>query len=154
MAPGKTIGSFSLISLLLLSTVAFAAKPPVYSHKRSGAIKGVDVVAYFDLQPGAKAVKGSDDFTYQWQGATWKFSSAENRRRFIDNPQAYVPQYGGYCAFAVAHNFVTSPRPDSWKIVDGKLYLNNNRTSFRRWQEDQAAKIIRADENWPAVLDK
>ena len=141
-------------SLFILSGIAIADKPPIYSHKKKGAIKGVDVVAYYSLNPGDKAVKGSDMYTYNWNGATWKFANAENLERFKATPEAYVPQFGGYCAFAVAHNFTTSPRPDSWKIINGKLYLNNNRGSFRKWNADPESKIAQAEQNWPAVLSK
>ncbi|ACR10825.1 YHS domain-containing protein [Teredinibacter turnerae T7901] len=141
------------ILVFVVSANAFAGDPPVYSHPTLGAIKGADVVAYYALAPGDDAVIGSDDFTYVWNGATWKFASAENRDKFIANPEKYAPQYGGYCAFAVAHGYTTSIRPDSWKIVDDKLYLNYSRISYLRWKVDMEEKIKEADANWPAVLD-
>jgi YHS domain. len=139
------------VSILFCSSL-WAADPPIYSHKSKGAIKGVDVVAYFGLKEGDKAVPGADEFSYLWQGATWKFSSEENKNTFMENPEAYAPQYGGYCAFSVAHGFTTSIRPDSWKIVDGKLYLNYSRISYLRWRLDSEDKIKEADANWPGVL--
>lgn len=156
MSPVAGFSSLVAVTALLLSlisTLALAADPPIYSQDNKGAIKGADTVAYFGLEPGEPAVMGSDEFTYQWQGATWKFASAENRQTFIDNPEAYAPQYGGYCAFAVAHGYTTSIRPDSWKIVDGKLYLNYSRISYLRWSLDMADKIREADANWPSVLN-
>jgi len=141
-----------LLVFTVYSTFSFAADSPIYSHRTKGAIRGVDVVAYFDLEPGAKAVKGKKDFIYKWKGATWKFSSESNRQKFIENPEAYAPQYGGYCAFAVGHGFTTSVRPNSWRIVDSKLYLNYNRTSFKKFWKDTEANIARADDNWPDVL--
>ncbi|ABD83095.1 YHS domain-containing (seleno)protein [Saccharophagus degradans] len=138
--------------LLCFSVSALAADPPIYSHAKHGAIKGYDVVAYYSLQPGDDAVKGSDEFTYNWNGATWKFANAKNLALFTLNPENYAPQYGGYCSFAVAHGYVTSIRPDSWKIVNGKLYLNYSRFSFKRWEKDMNKKIAEADANWPAVL--
>lgn len=143
---------FVIFVIILASSAVFSDQPEIYTHRFKGAIKGVDVVAFFTLPVGAKAVKGSDEFTYEWRGATWKFSSEENRKKFSRNPQKYAPQYGGYCAFAVAHGFTTSPRPNHWFIADGKLYLNNNKNSFHKWLEDKENKIARADENWPDVL--
>lgn len=148
----KTMTILFTSILMIISTAVYADDPEIYSHKKRGAVKGIDVVAYFDLPEGAKAVKGLKEHTYEWKGATWRFSSAENRQRFSENPEAFAPQYGGYCAFAVSHDFTTSPRPDSWKIVDGKLYLNNNRTSFKKWSKDMENKIAEADKNWPSVL--
>lgn len=150
----KSLHILSIVFFLSASIPAFAEDDEIYSHKRHGAVKGVDVVAFFDLPEGAKAIKGSDDYVYEWKGATWKFSNEENRRRFSRDPDHYAPQYGGYCAFAVAHGFTTSPRPDNWKIVDGKLYLNNNSRSFERWLADHENKIAEADKNWPKVLKK
>ncbi|WP_086929265.1 YHS domain-containing (seleno)protein [Agarilytica rhodophyticola] len=150
----RVVRYLALFPLLAIFSFAFADSPEIYSHKKRGAVKGIDVVAYYSLPQGAKAVKGSNDYTYEWKGATWKFSSQENLDKFRESPEAYAPQYGGYCAFAVAHGFTTSPRPDNWRIVDGKLYLNNNRSSFKKWLVDQDNKIAKADENWPKVLEK
>ncbi|TQV74188.1 YHS domain-containing protein [Exilibacterium tricleocarpae] len=143
---------FCVVVIALYAAVALAADPPFYSHKSKGAIKGADVVAYFDLEPGARAVMGKDEFVYEWKGATWKFASAENRDKFSRDPEAYAPQYGGYCAFSVSRNFTTSIRPNSWTIIDGKLYLNYNNTSMKKFLKDPAAMVQRADGNWPGVL--
>lgn len=140
-----------LLGLFLVVDV-FAADPPIYSHKKHGAIKGYDVVAYYSLLPGTDAVKGKDEFSYEWNGATWKFATQENLDLFKANPENYVPQYGGYCAFSVAHGYTTGIRPNSWKVVDGKLYLNYSRISYKRWEKDMQSKIAEADKNWPNVL--
>ena len=144
----------SLFTLFIFSGWVQAAKSPIYSHWYKGAIKGADVVAFYDIEPGAQAVQGSDKYTYEWRGLTWKFSSTENRERFKQSPESFVPQYGGYCAFSIAKNFVIAPRVNNWKIVDGKLYLNNNKNSFEIWQVKQDKMIKAADANWPAVLGK
>lgn len=140
--------------LIITSTTVLAADPPIYSHKTKGAIKGIDVVAYYKLSPGQPAVKGLDEFSYEWKGATWKFSNEEHLNAFIKTPEAYMPQYGGYCAFALGHNFTTSSRPDSWSIIDGKLYLNHNKVSYKKFQLDTIGMIAKADRNWPQVLTK
>lgn len=140
---------------LLYSLVSLAEDAPIYSHKTKGAIAGTDVVAYFDLEPGEDAVKGSDEFTHQWQGATWKFSSEYNKQRFVLNPEQYAPQYGGYCAFAVGSGrkgFTTSIRPDSWTILNNKLYLNHNRSSYKLFTKKLESRIKKADSHWPEVL--
>ena len=146
--------SFFLTVLVLITCDAFAEKPSVYSHWRSGAIKGYDVVAYHDLEPGDKAVKGSKDISYEWNNATWRFSSKENLLKFKGNPEKYIPAYGGYCAFAVSKNFTIAPRPNNWDIVDGKLYLNNNKRSHEIWRKDKDEMITEANKNWPNVLFK
>ena len=140
--------------LVIAPILSLAADPPIYSHKTKGAIKGADVVAYYSLLPGEAAIKGRDEFSYQWKGATWKFSNKKNLDTFTRDPEAYAPQYGGYCAFALGHNFTTSSRPDSWSIIDGKLYLNHNKVSFRKFQKEPKVMIEKANRNWPQVLTK
>lgn len=113
------------------------------------AIRGTDPVAYFlENQP----VAGSSEFAYEWGGATWHFASAANRDRFAADPTAYAPQYGGYCAWAVAQGSLAPTDPNAWKIVDGKLYLNVNRRIQQKWEKDIPGNIAKADQNWPGVL--
>ena len=132
------------------TTLIAQAEPTVY-QENGIAIKGTDPVAYFRQ---GTPVRGSTQFTYQWGGATWRFSSAENRDLFIANPEQYAPQYGGYCAWAVSQGYTAAIDPNAWKIVDGKLYLNFNRRVQRQWERDIPGNIARADRNWPGVLDR
>jgi len=123
-------------------------QPPVYSFEQV-AIRGADPVAYFTQ--GA-AVRGSRDYEYQWNGAIWRFSSADNRATFVADPLAYAPQYGGYCAWAVSQGYLASVDPQVWDIVDGKLYLNYNRGVQTRWQQNTPGHIAQGDQNWDGVL--
>ena len=84
----------------------------------------------------------------------WRFASAENRDLFLANPDAYSPQYGGYCAWAAAQGYTAPGNPKNWSVVDGKLYLNYNDKVQRDWEQDIPGFIAKADANWPAVLDK
>jgi YHS domain-containing protein len=115
------------------------------------AIKGTDPVAYFtEGQP----LPGRAEFEYEWQGATWRFASAENRDLFANNPEQYAPEYGGYCAWAVSQGYTAPIDPNAWKIVDGKLYLNFNRQIQQRWEKDIPGHIAQANQNWPQVLEE
>ena len=113
------------------------------------AIRGADPVAYFTE---GEYTPGSDAFTYDWEGATWQFASAENRDLFAANPEEYAPQYGGFCAWAVSQGTTASIEPTSWEIVDGRLYLNYNAGVQRRWSQDIPGNIAKANQNWPGVL--
>lgn len=124
---------------------------PVYSDPSSGlAIRGYDPVAYFT--EGA-AVAGSEDFQHEWQGATWQFSSAENLVAFANNPEAYAPEYGGYCAKALSEGNLASIDPEAWRIVDGELYLNYSPEVQQQWLQDVPGNIAKADTNWPLILN-
>ena len=139
-----------LIAAILLSPAALAQKPSVFSD-RDGAIRGRDPVAYFD-QKGP--VKGSKQFSHPWQGATWYFTSAENRDKFAAEPERYAPRYGGYCAYAVAQGYTADIDPAAWSVVDGKLYLNYSLSVRERWRKDIPGYIRKGDANWPAVLQR
>ena len=93
-------------------------------------------------------MQGQPAFQYNWQGARWLFSSAENRNAFKAEPVKFAPQYGGYCAYAVSNNQTAKIDPLAWKIVDGKLYLNYDQKIQKRWEKEQAERIKNADAHW------
>jgi YHS domain-containing protein len=127
-----------------------SAKPPVFTEFRSNlALDGHDPVAYFKT---GKPAKGSAEHALTWNGATWHFSSAENKAAFEAKPEAYAPQYGGYCAWAVSEGYTAKGDPSHWRIVDGKLYLNYDHSVQRNWEKDVPGRIAKGDKNWPAVL--
>ena len=129
---------------------AALAKDPVYTSTFSNlAVSGYDPVAYFTA---GKPVEGSADFETEWNGATWRFASADNLATFEADPEAYAPQYGGYCAWAVSQGYTASTVPEAWRIVDGKLYLNYSLSVQRQWEGDVPGHIAKADGNWPGVL--
>ena len=129
---------------------ALAAEPEIYSDWRGRAIRGTDPVAYFTE---GRPVEGSDDFETDHEGYTYRFSSQANLDAFIAEPEAYLPQYGGYCAWAVAQGTTASTNPHNWSIVDGKLYLNYDDAVQARWEKDIPGNISKADTNWPRVLN-
>ncbi len=112
------------------------------------SIRGYDPVAYFTQ--GA-AVEGSDAFEYEWLGGTWQFASAKHRDLFIADPIRYAPQFGGYCASAVAGGGTASVDPQAWSIVDGKLYLLYSKGALSRWSKDTVGNIAKGETNWPTI---
>ncbi len=136
--------------LLCLPQISLAKLPPVFQSDGI-ALSGHDAVAYFtDSEP----VPGNPDYSVSWNGATWYFANEKNRDLFEQEPEAYAPQYGGYCAYAVSNGYTASTVPEAWRIVDGKLYLNYSLGVRERWQQDIPGNIERADGNWPEVLVK
>jgi len=115
------------------------------------AIKGYDPVAYFS---DGKPEKGSEQFSYEWMGATWQFANARDLALFKRDPQKYAPQYGGYCAYAVAHKDTAGIDPASFTVLNGKLYLNYSADIQKQWLQDRDHFIQQADQNWPALVDK
>lgn len=115
------------------------------------AIRGTDPVAYFTV---GKPVPGRQEFAYEWKGVTWLFASAEHRDLFANDPTAYAPQYGGFCAYGLSYGALVSTMPDAWSIVDGKLYLNYSTAVQIKWTEDTAGNIDRANLNWLSLNSK
>ena len=143
--------TLTVAAMAAFSVPALAANAGIYSADGKVAIKGADAVAYFTE---GRPVYGKAEFAYRWMGAEWRFASAANRDKFKANPGKYAPQYGGYCAYAVSYGSLAKIEPEAWKIVDGKLYLNFNKSIQQRWERSQSKHIARADKNWPGVLKK
>ncbi len=146
-----TMKKLILIFSLFFSTSLWAAEDPIYSSFFGGAIDGYDAVAYFTE---AKAVKGSKKITYEYQGAKWRFASEENKKLFIENPEKYIPEYGGYCAYAMSDNRFVSIDGEAWHIESGKLYLNYSKSVQGHWLKEKDKFIQEADANWQAYWQK
>ena len=139
-----------VITLLALTTSYASAVSPVNKSTFGGlAIKGYDPVGYFTER---KAVKGSQEFETEHAGAKWRFVSQENLKLFTADPEAYAPQFGDYCAWAVSQGYTANIDPEAWKIVDGKLYLNYNKPVQEKWEKDAENLIKKANQNWPELL--
>lgn len=115
------------------------------------AAGGYDVVSYFDEQ---KAKKGTKEYRLKHDGVYWQFSSKSNLEKFQTNPQKFIPQYGGFCAWAVSAKNSRAPGdPKYWSIIDDKLYLNYNKKVQTDWLKDPQGFIKQGAENWPKLLN-
>ena len=83
--------------------------------------------------------------------STYRFASAANRDAFAKEPDRYLPQFGGFCAYAVSRGYTADIDPLAWRIVDGKLYLNYSRRAQAKWEEDVPGNITKGHANWPAL---
>ena len=99
------------------------------------------------------AVKGSEKIEHTWKDSRWLFSSEEHKALFVANPEKYAPQYGRYCAWAVAHEKKKKIDPEQFSIIDGKLFLNYNAKIQKKWVKDTPKYIKDADNNWPVLLE-
>ncbi len=136
----------------LAAAPALADQRPVYTGFASNVgVSGYDVVSYFT---DGRPVRGTTQFRQVHLGIEYRFASAEHLAAFRADPARYLPQYGGYCAWAVSQGYTASANPNNWRIVDSKLYLNYNDDVQRRWNGDVAGHIRNADANWPSVLTR
>jgi len=120
------------------------------NHHRGVALRGYDTVAWF-TEGGPR--RGSARHLASWGGTTWHFDSAENLARFVAEPEAFAPRFGGFCAFGVARGYKVDIDPEAWHIHVGRLYLNYDRGVQRQWQQDIAGHIATAEANWPRLMD-
>lgn len=135
---------------LAAPSVAMASAPRIYSAPFSKlALAGYDTVAYFD---SGRPMKGDAQYSMIWRGAEFRFASAAHLAKFRANPAAYAPQFGGYCAWAIADGHLAKGDPLVWRVVGGKLYLNYDRNVQKRWEADIPGFIAKANSHWPQIL--
>ncbi|WP_298156549.1 YHS domain-containing (seleno)protein [Flavobacterium sp.] len=139
--------TFLVLLMVVSAAITNAQKSEVFKGK-SGAINGYDAVAYFTDN---KAVKGNPKLVYRWKDADWTFANEANRKLFQENPEKYVPQYGGYCAYGASEGHKAPTDPEAFTLVDGKLYLNYNQQVMAMWRTEEQALIRKADANWEAI---
>lgn len=125
------------------------AKDPIapVNAENGWGLHGYDPVAYFTV---GEPTEGKNEHVHYFKGIAYKFASKDNLELFQTQPEKYLPEYGGYCAYAMALNSLADIDPDRWAIVDGKLYLNNNRFSSALWSINKSGNIESADKNWAA----
>ncbi|WP_432410880.1 YHS domain-containing (seleno)protein [Rasiella sp. SM2506] len=117
--------------------------------KNGVGAQGYDVVSFFNGNPN----KGDVAYASNYDGAKYHFSSLENKEKFEASPEAFVPQYGGFCAIAMSEGKEIIPNPKSWEIRDGKLYFFTRMLfgiidAKRQWVKDPKVKRSLADIEW------
>lgn len=146
---GSAFGATFSIALMVSCVPALATDPVNTGYFGGVAIMGYDPVAYFTE---GRAMKGSEEFSYDWLGTPWQFASSKDRELFIGDPTKYAPQYGGYCVGEVASNGATiNIDPEAWAIIDGKLYLSYSKEFMDKFKAHPSDLLAKAEANWPAV---
>jgi YHS domain-containing protein len=129
-----------------------APAPPfvlVATDDEGVAIGGHDPVSY--LADGAPA-PGSAEHTSEHDGATYRFTSSENKSTFDADPARHLPAYGGYCAYAASQNRLTPADPTVWQVHDGRLLLFANQGFHDLFNQDPVEHTAAADRNWPGLV--
>ena len=151
-------GASRLIALLCLLLLPACGAPGSFAQDEltvrvsdSGvAVGGFDVISYLSDDPQL----GASEWRAQHGGATYWFASRENRDRFQEDPQRYLPAFGGWCAWAVAdgEGSLVAVDPKSYLVQDGRLllfydgWLGDTR---ELWRAGDGARLLgAADTNW------
>lgn len=120
---------------------------PINLTEQNVAIDGYDPVSYFADQP----VPGNSSITATYGDATYYFATDKNKAKFEADPEAYIPQYGGFCAVAVSEGKLVPVNPETYKIADGKLFLFYNGehgNTKPQWEANETTLKANADAAW------
>ncbi|CAM1371285.1 conserved protein of unknown function [Tenacibaculum soleae] len=144
---------FLYLFLFLFSTTIYSQQKE-YNTKNGILANGYDVVAYFSN----KAVKGNKELSTKYKGVSFLFSSQKNLQLFQKNPVKYIPQYGGYCAYAIGKTGKkVSINPKTFEIRNHKLYLFYNSwgtNTLKLWQQENPEKLRKqANKNWKKITN-
>ena len=142
---------FLYLFIFLFATSMYSQKTD-YNTKKGAIANGYDVVAYFSN----KAIKGSKKITTKYDGVSFRFATKKNLQTFTENPTKYIPQYGGYCAYAIGKTGKkVSINPTTFEIRDGKLYLFYNlwgTNTLNLWLKEDVENLKKqADINWNKI---
>ena len=136
------------VLLLMFAFSAALSSQTVLSDRNGVAVKGYDVVAYFTEE---KPVKGSAKISAEHEDVLYYFSTEEHRQLFLESPEKYLPEYGGYCAYAVAKGSTAGIQPHLWTVHDNRLFLNFSNSTQRTFTANLRDYIDRADKNWAGI---
>ena len=143
------IAGMSLAALAGTSLPAFAKTVSRFSLSGKGhALKGYDATAYFKTN---KPAKGSDAATVAWKGAKWRFACEADAALFKSNPDAYAPQFGGYCTRAMSLGKEVPGDPEVWRIHNGKLHVFFAPRGGTAFDKGPDAMIKRAQAHWETL---
>lgn len=141
-----------VLTLVLLCLAARGAAAGERWNSGEGALllHGFDPVSYFDGTP----TLGQERYAARHSGARILFATAENLQRFRQDPERFLPAYGGYCAYGVRMGKKFDIDPLAWAIVDGKLYLMLDRSTRALWQRQRDQNIKIANRTWQSIRNQ
>ena len=144
----RAIFVLSLVGLPIAASIARAQTgQPAPSRL---AIKGYDPVAYFT---DAKPMPGDPQYETTYDGTRYRFASAQHLDLFKVDPDRYAPQFAGSCAAGIAMGVKVEADPESWMIVDGRLYVLSSAKSLDSMRADAAGTIAKGKENWKTLAN-
>ncbi len=144
-----------LVSFFIGLSALLSAQSVDYNLDGGYVVEGYDVVSYFN----GKAEEGSKKYVATYDNVKLKFSSQANLDEFKANPKKYLPQYGGYCAYAMAtRGKKVESNPETFEIRNGKLYLFYNswgNNTFKKWKKESPDQLVlKANKNWEKVKSR
>lgn len=146
----KSLGVAIALGVVAIGASAPSIAKPTYTGLfGSVAAGGYDVTSYFTGKGTPQ--KGDKAFAVTYNGATYHFANKANADTFKATPAKFAPQYGGYCAWAMAGGSKAPGDPEYYRVVGGKLYLNYNKGVQDKWNKDIAGFIKQANGEWQKI---
>ena len=108
-------------------------------------LKGHDPVAYFTV---GKHVLGKADIKADYDGVTYRFASEDHHQMFLKSPDKFTPQFGGFCSNGMVYAIPWGGDPDTWKIIDGRLYIFGGEASKKYFLMDEKRNLELANAYW------
>lgn len=131
------------------ATAAPAHASAAFVNAEGVAIGGYDPVSFFENAPA----EGDPALFTDRDGARYLFATAAHKAAFDADPAKYEPQYGGFCAYGASQGHKATTKPETGQVIDGKLYFNYNLDVKKKFDQDHAGYIAKADENWDKIKD-
>ena len=151
IVPFRSAIAALLLSLTISSPPEAATVERVVVDRHTGiALGGFDPVAYF---VDADAMRGKGEFEHTFAGVVWRFRNEGNRAAFADNPEVYMPRFGGYDPVAVARGVGVPGDPRLWLIVENRLYLFYTPEARTAFGDDPKGLLGVAEHSWPTVRE-
>ena len=144
----KQAATVFFTAFILLSSSISLASDNVQTDANGVTLAGYDAVSYFTEHA---AVTGSAKYTSVYNNAIYYFSSSKNRDLFNTNPEAYAPQYGGFCAYGASVGKKFDIDGKAFEVFEGKLYVNKNPDVYKIWAEEKVERIDTANTEWQKI---
>lgn len=138
--------AFGLAVVLLFPFVSHGRVAPNVEDKIG--VHGYDPVSYITEN---KALEGKKELQFSHEGVFYRFSSLKNLELFKISPTKFVPEYAGWCAFAMAEGELVDIDPKTFKVINGKTHLFYNGiwgNTLSKWSKDEAVLKTTADKQW------
>ena len=139
-----------LFASLMVSIATLPAKSLINVDSTGVGIKGYDPVAYFTDQ---SAIKGDPALRSTNAGVISLFATRDHQQSFDEDPSKYIPAFGGFCAYGVSRGVVIPIDPTAFQIIDGHLLLQYSKAIMKKFNQDPAGNLGKAQSNWPGLVD-
>lgn len=149
----KVVAAVAVISAVAVEIGETSSQPSkpvetIHMDEDRVAVSGYDLVS---VTSGKQPIMGRPQYRIEHEGVNYHFISERNALQFKADPEKFLPEFGGFCAYGVRMGQRHRVDPSAFEIVDGRLYLFLDRATRQLWREDVKGNIARAEQRWSAV---